>query len=812
LTTEPSHFVSLPTESSIIPQSTSISQSIKPQPTTSQEKPHFQTSTTESSPIELQSTTSQENVENFEPDISENNDSTKEANILTENNASTNKYQVVCVFCDREYKKLRLKMLPLHEADTNQFKPSILPNIEGIEEFKNLFEKLENFSNPKVHYHTECRVNFNNKISAFKKPSTKSDWHFQREFHELAFNDISSIIEQDIIKKGRCYLLLHLHELYIDSLEKICDENLVEMNTTYTAHHLQEKIIKTFSKAVKFFTIHNKKIIAPDYLQTIDDTIFDNLQTDNILQKAALILRKSILHMEKKKLSIKNITAQNLISGEASIPQQLQDFYLTLLGGCRQRRKKSFKCVRQVRSFCQNVIFGVHNGKVKTSKHIMLGMTLKSLTSSRKIIDIINRYGHCISYQGVEELETETTYTSIEQSSLFPEKIKKKPELFTGVAFDNFDRFVETTSGKDTLHDTVGIIYQNIDSNTTEEFEIIEEPEVPEVSVSNNKNKSPHKSKKRRKRTFEAISTEETPYPKKPKMTSDLQLSVDDMENIHCTNSQLNTEIDNIWMISHALELPDVPMWVGFNSRIYNSDSPQQHISYLTPINASPTSTCIVLETMEQSKKIAENLHQPYIQVTYDLAIAKVAFQIQATEKPKFDNLFIHLGPFHIMMAYFKAIGKVISDCGLTNVMVESSLLANGSVNGFLDGKHFNRCKRLHPLITLGLEVLHFKAFLQNDNATFTDDMKQEVIRLQNCDVLSFRIENEELKELMNNYDIYKQQCLNGEHGKTSQFYLIYIKLIHYYLDLSRSIRTGNFELFTSVLPKITNIFFICNQ
>jgi len=31
----------------------------------------------------------------------------------------------------------------------------------------------------------------------------------------------------------------------------------------------------------------------------------------------------------------------------------------------------------------------------------------------------------------------------------------------TGVAFDNFDRFVETSSGKDTLHDTVGIIYQN---------------------------------------------------------------------------------------------------------------------------------------------------------------------------------------------------------------------------------------------------------------------------------------------------------------------------------------------------------------
>lgn len=85
-------------------------------------------------------------------------------------------------------------------------------------------------------------------------------------------------------------------------------------------------------------------------------------------------------------------------------------------------------------------------------------------------------------------------------------------------------------------------------------------------------------------------------------------------------------------MISHALELPDTPMWVGFNCRIHDIDTLQQHISYLTPINASPTSNSVVLETMQQSKKIAEELNQSSIQVTYDLAIAKVALQIQATK------------------------------------------------------------------------------------------------------------------------------------------------------------------------------------
>ena len=35
----------------------------------------------------------------------------------------------------------------------------------------------------------------------------------------------------------------------------------------------------------------------------------------------------------------------------------------------------------------------------------------------------------------------------------------------TGLAFDNYDRFTENFLGKDTLHDTVGIAYQNWNGN-----------------------------------------------------------------------------------------------------------------------------------------------------------------------------------------------------------------------------------------------------------------------------------------------------------------------------------------------------------
>lgn len=115
-------------------------------------------------------------------------------------------------------------------------------------------------------------------------------------------------------------------------------------------------------------------------------------------------------------------------------------------------------------------------------------------------------------------------------------------------------------------------------------------------------------------------------------------------------------------------------------------------------INSSPTNISVVFHTMLEGQRVAEECGEEYMQITYDLAIAKIALQLQSTENPNFNNQFIHIGSFHIMMAYFKTVGKYIDNCGLTNIMVDCEMIANGSVNGYLIGKHFNRCKRCTQL------------------------------------------------------------------------------------------------------------------
>ena len=49
---------------------------------------------------------------------------------------------------------------------------------------------------------------------------------------------------------------------------------------------------------------------------------------------------------------------------------------------------------RKVESAIQDALYNVGKGTVKTKKHILLAMTVKSLTGSQELVTIFNRLGH----------------------------------------------------------------------------------------------------------------------------------------------------------------------------------------------------------------------------------------------------------------------------------------------------------------------------------------------------------------------------------------------------------------------------------
>ncbi len=138
-------------------------------------------------------------------------------------------------------------------------------------------------------------------------------------------------------------------------------------------------------------------------------------------------------------------------------------FFEHLIIGPEGRRNESVpevKKKKRIESIAFDTIYAVTNGTVKTSKHLLLGLAMKTLTSCKKALNILNRYGSSINYTCAEELETELAYGASSSDRLLPVGLLDHCYLHTGLAFDNYDRFVETVNGRDTFHDTVGMYIQ----------------------------------------------------------------------------------------------------------------------------------------------------------------------------------------------------------------------------------------------------------------------------------------------------------------------------------------------------------------
>ncbi|XP_055307994.1 uncharacterized protein LOC129572103 [Sitodiplosis mosellana] len=184
---------------------------------------------------------------------------------------------------------------------------------------------------------------------------------------------------------------------------------------------------------------------------------------------------------------------------------------------------------------------------------------------------------------------------------------------------------------------------------------------------------------------------------------------------------------------------------------------------------------------------------------------------------PEFDNVFINLGSFHIELSFFKAIGKLIDSSGITKIMVESGILAEGSVKGLLGGTHFNRCKKLHVVAALSFKVLHFKAFMDEYSRGDGESIlhENEIIEILERDIRNPGESDASpnvLDDLMNRYNSYTEDTLAGKHGKTAQFVSLYVWFIELYQMFERAIRSSDLNMYIYAAYRICPLFFTFNH
>ena len=87
------------------------------------------------------------------------------------------------------------------------------------------------------------------------------------------------------------------------------------------------------------------------------------------------------------------------------------------------------------------------------------------------------------------------------------------------------------------------------------------------------------------------------------------------------------------------------------------------------------------------------------IAVVFDQALYAKATEIKWGHRQQFKDVVLRVGVFHTIFTFLSVIGKRFQDAGLRDVIIESGVIAEGSVFGVQEGRTYNRAIRFHKLM-----------------------------------------------------------------------------------------------------------------
>lgn len=548
-----------------------------------------------------------------------------------------------CIFCTRKIRWKNGVSQKLTNAKTDEKKARICEVLSILNQKPKVNEVQQSKC---VKYHLSCLAECEHKISVANK--VVKEQSNRQKIHTEAFNKVKEIVAADIINKSEVQMFGNIYQMYVAFFND-SQSSSNSFEPVFQSAYLLTKILHIFPELTK--TIYRNRT----YLHRSDlpvEAIYRKgfQQQEDLIaraKKVAFDIRKIVKDVSTRALPKHNITLKDIINGECDIPKELYVLIESLVKG--PRSMNSTKKDKKIASLCNSIIFTMTNGSIKPSTCLTLALATKSITGSRKMINILNRMGFCVSYSLAEELETELAYGCSLQKRILPYGLlADRPNLRTHIAFDNYDKYVETSTGKDTLHDTVGIVYQNVDPESTNEEANIA-PSVPiEIDHLDDNNNST--SRRRRKFYSDFNDTLET-YSKPDQKPSSTLFGKEPVLP-ETLEKAINSNI--LWMLNYAFELTGTKRWFAFQSERVIDNNPIQNIGYLPNLNESPTKDDVVLKTLQMAQEIAQECNQKHIIVTYDLAIASKAFRIKDDLFPRFENVFTTLGAFHTELSYFK--------------------------------------------------------------------------------------------------------------------------------------------------------------
>ena len=253
-----------------------------------------------------------------------------------------------------------------------------------------------------------------------------------------------------------------------------------------------------------------------------------------------------------------------------------------------------------------------------------------------------------------------------------------------------------------------------------------------------------------------------------------------------------------LWALLRRDSIPQVtPSWTGFYVEVHsNSLILKTSVGYLDSINKPATETSTIYEVMNRALSIVDSLHLTSIVCVFDQAIYARAAEIKWKEPQKFKRCVPMMGMFHTTMMYMSILSNRFKYAGLRDLLIQSSVIAEGSIDRALCGKMYKRGIRMYKLAYEALTRL----LLQCVDEKVDDSIVADVNAIMS--MLKEKITHEKVLESANFQKYYSsfldvklafsEECNpNG----LQRFWISFVAMVDILLNTIYAIRLGEWEL-----------------
>lgn len=304
-----------------------------------------------------------------------------------------------CLFCRKKRLRKSTSSENLSMSLTTEGSKSILSAAERHGDTR-ILELGEELIAEQAQYHSSCRRNY---IRQKHKPTEHKS---NRKKHEEAFQKLCVFLEHEVIENKTPLLATTIFKLYSEEYFAVggTQSDFEQYSVQMLMYKVQERLTgisidKQSNKPGSF--VFSSSMTREDALVKLSQ---GNNTKENLIRLAAMALRTEILAMTPTKPPSPT-SVYNLKETAPAIPHLVSLFYSTLIGGLQADSLWSSDAnKRRVLASASDALFNCSKGRVRPWKHQALGLGIGTLTGSKSVLNILNRFGHCVSYDEVKRL------------------------------------------------------------------------------------------------------------------------------------------------------------------------------------------------------------------------------------------------------------------------------------------------------------------------------------------------------------------------------------------------------------------------